>query len=98
MKFLTGLLLALFIYLQYKLWMSSDGVPQLMQLKRTVTKQEQENSQLLARNQGLQAEVADLKQGHQAIEERARSELGMIKQGEQFYQVVEPDQDANSSS
>ena len=74
--------------LQYRLWMSGDGVRELARLSRAVERQKAENEELEARNQQMVAEVADLKAGMAAIEERARSELGMIGRNETFYQVV----------
>ena len=63
---------------------------EIWRLKRSVEAQEEDNKHLRERNQALAAEVLDLKQGQEAIEERARSELGMIKQGEKFYQIIQP--------
>ena len=88
MKWLAASLLAVVLMLQYRLWLSGDGVHELTRLSTAVEKQKSENSELAARNQQLVAEVADLKAGMAAIEERARSELGMIGRNETFYQVV----------
>lgn len=76
------------IALQYRLWMSEDGVRELMRLRAAVEIQSAENVQLTDRNRQLGAEVRDLKQGFNALEERARSELGMVTGNETFYQVV----------
>jgi cell division protein FtsB len=84
-------LIALLALLQYPLWFGSGGVYALWKLKREIGAQRQENAELRERNQALAADVIDLKQGLAAIEERARMELGMIKQGETFYQIVERD-------
>lgn len=81
---------AILVLLQYPLWFGSGGFLTLLQLQREIDHQRVENARLRERNQALEAEVADLKQGLAAIEERARSELGMVKKGETFYQVVEP--------
>ena len=89
MIFLTVVLLLL----QYRLWFSHDGLPSVMHLYRSVVLQEQRNFILEERNQVLAAEVQDLKSGLDAIEERARSELGMIKQGETFIQIIEEQSD-----
>ena len=78
------------VLLQYPLWFGSGGFLTLLQLQREIDHQRVENARLRERNQALEAEVADLKEGLAAIEERARSELGMVKKGETFYQVVEP--------
>ena len=88
MKWLAGALLVVVLGLQYRLWLSGDGVRELSRLSEAVERQKAENEELLARNRQMIAEVADLKKGMTAIEERARSELGMIGRNETFYQVV----------
>ena len=88
MKWLAASLLVVVLLLQYRLWLSGDGVHELSRLSAAVDRQKDENAELSARNQQLVAEVADLKAGMAAIEERARSELGMIGRNETFYQVV----------
>ena len=89
MRWLTGILILLLIALQYRLWVGGGSLADLHVLKREIALQEAEIKRLSARNQELQAEVEDLKQGLDAVEERARSELGMIKPGETFIQVIE---------
>jgi len=88
MKWFAGILLVVVLGLQYRLWMSSDGVREVTRLTEAVDRQKSENDELQARNQQMVAEVSDLKAGMAAIEERARSELGMIGRNETFYQVV----------
>jgi cell division protein FtsB len=88
MKWLAGVLLSVVVLLQYRLWLSDDGMRELYRLSAAVESQKSENSELVERNQQLVAEVQDLKSGMTAIEERARSELGMIGRNETFYQVV----------
>ena len=88
MKWLALGLLTVVLGLQYRLWLSSDGVREVARLSEAVERQKAENEELMARNQQMVAEVADLKAGMAAIEERARSELGMIGRNETFYQVV----------
>lgn len=83
-----GLILA---WLQFQLWFGDDGIRRLLSLQREVAEQSAANKAAQERNAALAAEVQDLRSGHAAIEERARSELGMIKEGETFYQVVEPE-------
>lgn len=83
-------LLAVLLALQSKLWLGEGGLPEATDLQRTVTAQKVENTRLQQRNDALSAEVEDLKSGENAVEERARSELGMIKPGETFYRVVDP--------
>ena len=83
-------LLALLAALQAKLWMGDGGLPDARALRQNVNQQRAENKKLQERNDALSAEVEDLKSGEAAVEERARSELGMVKPGETFYRVVEP--------
>jgi cell division protein FtsB len=83
-------LLALLAALQAKLWFGAGGLPDARRLEQTVKEQRAENARLQQRNDALTAEVEDLKSGEAAVEERARSELGMVKPGETFYRVVEP--------
>jgi len=89
MKLLAASLMALFVLLQYDLWVGEGSLTSAWKLADTLEDQRQENARLQSRNDTLTAEVEDLKSGLAAIEERARSELGMIKQGETFVQVVE---------
>jgi len=77
------------LLLQYPLWLGSGSIVRVWQLRDEIARQQLENRTLRERNQALQAEVADLKHGLQAIEERARSELGMVKPDETFYQLVD---------
>jgi len=88
MKILVVILVILLVLLQYKLWLGEGGYTDVLRLEQRVAQQAEENELLEKRNRELEAEVADLRQGLDAIEERARSELGMIKDEEEFYQVV----------
>ena len=92
-KIATYALLAILMLLQYPLWFGNGGVLAVWRLNREIAAQEQENARLKDRNQALEADVNDLKQGLAAIEERARAELGMVKQGEVFFQVIEQPRD-----
>jgi cell division protein FtsB len=87
------ILLAVFLLLQLRLWVSDDGYRAAWRIAGQVTAQEQENEALRERNLALEAEVADLKGGLDAVEEIARTELGMIREGETMYQVVDPEED-----
>lgn len=87
-KLLLGLLLLLVI-LQITLWFGGGGLLELWQQHQEVEVQREENARLRERNEALNAEVLDLKQGLDAVEEHAREDLGMVKEGEVFYQVVE---------
>ena len=89
MRWLIVLLLVLLAGLQYRLWVGQGSVAEVWQLRQAVERQRAENDALRERNLALEAEVADLKQGLAAIEERARTELGMIREDEVFYQIVE---------
>jgi cell division protein FtsB len=90
MRWLAAALLAVFVLLQYRLWLSEDGVRGLTRLQSSVAAQAAQNEHLKSRNAQLAAEVRDLKNGMAALEERARSELGMIAEHETYYQVVPP--------
>ena len=87
-KWFAGVLLAALVLLQYRMWLSDDGVSEVLRLAQAVESQKATNDGLRERNAQLAAEVADLKDGFSALEERARSELGMIAPDETFYQVV----------
>ena len=89
MKWLAGILFVLLLLLQYQLWFGNNGLLRSWQLEQKVAQQKTENDKLKVRNKALEAEVRDLKHGIEAIEERARADLGMIKKDETFYQVVE---------
>lgn len=89
MRVVTLILVILLLLLQYPLWLGKGSWLKVWDLNRQVEAQQQANQQTQARNALLDAEVRDLKQGTEAIEERARSELGMIKQGEVFVQIIE---------
>ncbi len=95
-RLLALVLLVLLILLQIRLWNGEGSWRATQELRAQVEQQRAENARLKARNDALSAEVEDLKSGETAVEERARSELGMVKPGETFYRVVEPvDPNAN---
>lgn len=89
MKTILYILIGILVGLQYALWLGDGGLLSLIKLKQEITTQKTENIQLRERNLALEAEVRDLKEGSEAIEERARAELGMVKKGETFYQIIE---------
>ena len=91
MKIIALVLLLLFIWLQYKIWLQDGGIPEVIQLQEEVEQVKTQVEKLQERNSSLDAEVKDLKKGLDAIEERARSEMGMIKEGEVYYQVIKPE-------
>ncbi len=90
MRILALILAAFIILLQYPLWLGKGGWLRVWSLDQQVQEQKEANARLSRRNGALDAEVRDLKQGFEAIEERARYELGLIKQDEIFFQVVPP--------
>ena len=97
LRWIALVLILLLIGLQLKLWTGSGSMHEVDSLRVAVKKQTDENAKLLQRNQAVGADVLDLKHGDQAVEARARTELGLIKPGEVFYQVVEPPARAGSS-
>jgi cell division protein FtsB len=96
MKWLVVLLAAMLAFLQYRLWFGAGGEREVAVLQERVDHQRRQNEGLEQRNAALAAEVADLKSGEAAIEERARSELGMIRPGETFYRVVDGERSPES--
>jgi len=89
MKWIAAILFILLLALQYKLWVGQGSLAEVSRLKQAIEKQTIANTKQRERNDALDAEVQDLKQGVEAIEERARSELGMIKQDETFFQIID---------
>ena len=87
MRWLALVFVALIVALQYPMWLGKGGWLQVRELERQLDAQRQSNGVLKARNERLDADVRDLKNGYEAIEERARSELGMVRQDEVFFQV-----------
>ena len=90
MKFLAAALVIILVLLQYRLWLGDGGMREVNRLRVEIEDQRDQNRELRERNRTLAAEVLDLKKGTVAIEERARTDLGMVRRGETFYQVVEP--------
>ncbi|HGX92744.1 MAG TPA: cell division protein FtsB [Candidatus Tenderia sp.] len=89
MKWIVTLLIAILLVLQYKFWVGSGSMAEVSRLTHAIALQKQQNEVQRERNAALDAEVNDLKQGVEAIEERARSELGMVKKNETFFQIVD---------
>lgn len=89
-RLLAFLLLSLFLVFQYRLWIADGGFAEIYRLKREIGQYEQENVKLKARNDALEAEINDLKQGLEATEERARADLGYVKPDEEFFLIVPP--------
>lgn len=88
MKWLVGILIVCFLALQYRLWIGDGSIAELTRLQGEISVQMAQNEQLIERNRLLAAEVEALRQNEDAIEERARMDLGMIKPGETFFMVV----------
>ena len=97
LRLLLVVLVGLLAFLQYRLWMGEGGRRSVAALRQQVDAQRRENAGLQQRNDALAAEVEDLKSGEAAVEDRARSELGMIRPGETFYRVVESGAQAASA-
>jgi cell division protein FtsB len=89
-RFLIGALVALLLMLQWSIWIGSPDAFDVLALRAQIADQRIQNEGLRERNAALGAEVRDLKQGSEAVEERARSDLGMVKKDETFYQVIAP--------
>jgi len=91
MRAITVLLLIFIMLLQYRLWFGKNSVPDYLALESEVQRQIVDNDKLKRRNKLLYADTDDLKSGVEAIEERARNELGMIKEGETFFRLIPSD-------
>ncbi len=89
MKWFLFILIAIFASLQYRLWVGDGSVAHVTRLKQQIVSQEQENQRLRLQNKRLEAEVKALKNGYDAVEAKAREELGMIKEDETFFLFVE---------
>ena len=89
MRTIAIILGLLFLVLQYDLWLGEGSLATVWRLQQEITHQKKENKKIQQKNESLVAEVNDLKKGNTAIEERARNELGMIKKGETYIQVVD---------
>ena len=96
MRWVIVVLLVLLGWLQYRLWVGEGSMAELEKLQVEIAAQKREIERLKVRNRTLQAEVENLRTGEDALEERARSELGMIKEGELLLQVIEPHRDEAS--
>jgi cell division protein FtsB len=97
MRAFTALLLIIFCMLQYRLWFGKNSVPDYLALQDEVTRQQLANEKLKQRNKLLYADTDDLKLGTEAIEERARNELGMIKENETFFRLIPKKDNSNKS-
>ena len=89
LNLLIAILVAILIFLQYRLWFESDGVSDMVHLKKIISTQKAENEKLKKRNDELLFQIERLQKSRDAVEARARNELGMIKKDEMFYQVLD---------
>jgi cell division protein FtsB len=96
-RVLIGILVIMMIALQARLWIGDGSLAEVSALRREVVRKQAENETKTERNRVLKAEIRDLKNGVDAIEEKARSELGMIKKGETFFMIVEPDRKSGTT-
>ncbi|NLS12831.1 cell division protein FtsB [Vibrio sp. SM6] len=92
MRLFLLFLLSLLSWLQYTLWFGKNGINDYWSLEQDIVAQQQVNAKLQSRNDEMYAEIDDLRQGLDAIEERARHELGMVKEGETFYRMLNQEQ------
>ena len=91
MRWLIGILALVVVFLQYRLWVGDGSLAEVANLRAEISAQREDLARMTARNRVLEAEVQDLREGLEALEERARAELGMIRQGEVFLQIIDPD-------
>jgi cell division protein FtsB len=98
MRWIAGLLLVALLALQWPLWFGDGSWRDVRELRETKERQERENEELRARNRALEAEVEDLRSGTEAVEERARRDLGMIREDEVFFFLIEPESGAGSAT
>lgn len=97
MRILLTLMLSTLLLLQAKLWLSDEGMSEVWRLEVQIAERTVENHRLAIRNSALEGEVFNLKEGVEAAEERARTDLGMIAEGETFYMVVRQKAQSNNS-
>lgn len=98
MRWLIAGLVICLVFLQYRLWVGDGSLAEVVQLQKKIEQQTAENQRLTERNQQLAREVEELKTGLKSIEARARQEMGMIKEGETFFMVVEKDERQSTSN
>ncbi|MBF42642.1 MAG: cell division protein FtsB [Gammaproteobacteria bacterium] len=88
-RFFIAILIVFFLIIQFDIWVKDDGLNRVKELQQMINSQSEENQRLKLRNQQLEREIEELKSGTESIEEKARTDLGMIKEGEEFYLIVE---------
>ena len=98
MKFIALLLVLFLVMMQVNIWLTKDGYSRVAEIKELIQDQQKENNEMVSRNSQLREEIKDLKDGYSAIEEKAREDLGMIKEGEEFYLLTEPRPDLEAKT
>jgi cell division protein FtsB len=88
-RFIIVILVVFFLMIQFDIWVKDDGLNRVKELQLMIDSQSEENQRLKLRNKQLEREIEELKSGTESIEEKARTDLGMIKEGEEFYLIVE---------
>ncbi|HIA93396.1 MAG TPA: cell division protein FtsB [Gammaproteobacteria bacterium] len=98
MKFIALLLVLLLVMMQVNIWLTKDGYSRVAEIKELIQDQQKENNEMVSRNSQLREEIKDLKDGYSAIEEKAREDIGMIKEGEEFYLLTKPRPDLEAKT
>jgi len=98
MKFLALLLVLFLVMMQVNIWLTKDGYSRVAEIKELIQDQQKENNEMVSRNSQLKEEIKDLKDGYSAIEEKAREDIGMIKEGEEFYLLTKPRPDLEAKT
>ena len=88
-RFFIIILIGFFLMIQFDIWLKDDGFSRVKELEQMIDSQTEENQKLRLRNEQMEQEIEELKSGTESIEEKARTDLGMIKEGEEFYLIVE---------
>jgi cell division protein FtsB len=98
MKFIALLLVLLLVMMQVNIWLTKDGYSRVAEIKELIQDQQKENNEMVSRNSQLKEEIKNLKDGYSAIEEKAREDIGMIKEGEEFYLLTKPRPDLEAKT
>ena len=98
MKFIALLLVLFLVMMQVNIWLAKDGYSRIAEIKELIQDQQKENNEMVSRNSQLKEEIKNLKDGYSAIEEKAREDIGMIKEGEEFYLLTKPRPDLEAKT
>ena len=98
MKFIALLLVLFLVMMQVNIWLTKDAYSRVAEIKELIQDQQKENNEMVSRNSQLKEEIKDLKDGYSAIEEKAREDIGMIKEGEEFYLLTKPRPDLEAKT